>query len=72
MKFNYYPDTDSLYIDLSEKPSTDSKEIADGVVVDFDENGAIVGIDIDHASKIVNLQRIESASLPVSSFSIAS
>ena len=72
MKFNYYPETDSLYIDLSEKSSVDSKEVAVGVVVDFDENGAIVGIDIDHASKIVNLQRIESASLPVSSFSIAS
>ncbi len=70
MKIHYYPETDSLYIDLSEKPSADSKEIADGVVVDFDENGAIVGIDIDNASKIVNLQRIESASLPVSSFSI--
>jgi uncharacterized protein YuzE len=72
MKFNYYPETDSLYIDLSEKPSVDSKEVADGVVVDFDESGAIVGIDIDHASKIVNLQRIESASLPLHSFSIAS
>lgn len=72
MKFNYYPETDSLYIDLSEKQSVDSKEVAEGVVVDFDENGAIVGIDIDHASKIVNLERIESASLPISSFSIAS
>jgi uncharacterized protein YuzE len=72
MRFNYYPETDSLYIDLSEKKSADSKEIADGVVVDFDENGAIVGIDIDNASKVVNLNRIESASLPVSSFSIAS
>ncbi|MBX2991863.1 MAG: DUF2283 domain-containing protein [Bacteroidetes bacterium] len=72
MKFNYYPETDSLYIDLSEEQSVDSKEVAEGVVVDFDENGAIVGIDIDHASKIVNLERIESASLPISSFSIAS
>lgn len=72
MKFNYYPETDSLYIDLSEKQSVDSKEVAEGVVVDFDEDGAIVGIDIDHASKIVNLERIESASLPISSFSIAS
>ena len=72
MKFHYYPETDSLYIDLSEKPSVDSREVADGVVVDFDEQGAIVGIDIDHASKVVNLHRIESASLPISSFSIAS
>lgn len=72
MKFQYYPETNSLYIGLFEKTTADSREVADGVVVDFDEQGAIVGIDIDHASKVVNLQRIESASLPFSSFSIAS
>ena len=72
MKLNYYPETDSLYIDLSEKKSVDSKEIANGVVVDFVESGSIVGIDIDKASKIVNLQKLESDSLPVKSFAIAS
>lgn len=72
MKFNYYPDTDSLYIELSEKPSADSKEVAKGVILDFDDRGEIVGIDIDHASKIVDLKKIESESLPISSFLIAS
>lgn len=72
MKLNYYPETDSLYINLSEKKSADSKEVAEGVVIDFDESGAIVGIDIDHASKIINLQKLESDSLPVKSFAIAS
>ena len=67
MKFHYYRDTDSLYIDLSKKKSVDSKEVARGVVVDFDETGAIVGIDIDHASKIADLRRIESHSLPLKS-----
>lgn len=64
MKFNYYQETDSLYIELSPKTSSDSKEIANGVVIDFDEKGNIVGIDIDNASKIVDLSRIESNSLP--------
>jgi len=72
MKLNYYPETDSLYIDLSEKESVDSKEIANGVVVDFDESGAIVGIDIDRASKVVNLQKLEFDSMPMKSFAIAS
>lgn len=58
MKLNYYPDTDSLYIDLSERTSTDSREISEGVVLDYDENGVLVGIDIDHASKNVELRRI--------------
>ena len=71
MKFNYYPETDSLYIDLSEKTSVESKEVANGVVIDFDDTGAIVGIDIDHASKIADLRRLESVSLPIKSLATA-
>jgi uncharacterized protein YuzE len=64
MKFHYYEDTDSLYIDLAERPSADSQEVAPGVVLDFDKDGQLVGIDIDHASTIVNLTRFEAESLP--------
>jgi len=71
MKINYYPETDSLYINLSEKKSVYSREVAKGVVIDLDELGTIVGIDIDHASKIINLQKLESDSLPIKSFAIA-
>ena len=64
MKIKYYEETDSLYIDLSEKTSAESVEVAPGIVVDFDENNSIVGIDIDHASKTLNLSRVEIESLP--------
>ena len=50
MKINYYPDTDSLYIDLSSKTSVDSREVSDGIVLDYDADGNLVGIDIDEAS----------------------
>ena len=58
MKLNYYPDTDSLYIDLAERDSVDSREVADGVVLDYDAVGNLVGIDIDHASSKVQLGRL--------------
>jgi uncharacterized protein YuzE len=64
MKLHYYPDTDSLYIELSEKPSIDSQEITDEVVIDFDEQGNLVGIDIDNASSKLNLQEITAINLP--------
>ncbi|MBI2844695.1 MAG: DUF2283 domain-containing protein [Armatimonadetes bacterium] len=67
MRFHYYPETDSLYIDLVEKPSADSHEIRPGIVLDFDAEGNLVGIDIDHASKVVNLTRLEIEALPVAS-----
>jgi len=68
MKMRYYKDTDSLYIDLSEKSSVESLEIAPGIVVDFDENNNIVGIDIDRASQILNLSELEISSIPSKKF----
>jgi uncharacterized protein YuzE len=65
MKLIYFPDTDSLYIDLADRPGADVQEIAPGVVLDFHEDGALVGIDIDHASKIVNLHQLETGLLPL-------
>jgi uncharacterized protein YuzE len=65
VKLNYYADTDSLYIDLSEQPSVESREISEGVVVDYDANGNLVGIDIDNASKKVQLQQLILNKLPV-------
>jgi uncharacterized protein YuzE len=64
MKLNYYADTDSLYIGLSEQPSVESREISEGVVVDYDANGNLVGIDIDNASKKVQLQQLILNKLP--------
>lgn len=58
MKLAYYQDTDSLYIDLSEHPSAESVEISEGIVLDYDAAGNLVGIDIDNASRKVQLQRL--------------
>jgi uncharacterized protein YuzE len=71
MKINYYPETDSLYIDLSQKVSADSKEISSGVVVDYDAEGSIVGIDIDNASKKLDLKELILNHLPSKTSTIA-
>jgi uncharacterized protein YuzE len=71
MRYHYYPETDSLYIDLAERPSADSDEVAPGVVLDFDAEGNLVGIDVQHASKVANLSRLEAVSLPVASVTLA-
>jgi len=72
VKFHYYPETDSLYVDLSERTSVDSREIASGVVVDFDAEGRVVGIDIDHASQVASLSRLEIQALPITRLSLVS
>ena len=64
MKLNYHPDTDSLYIDLSERQSVESREISEGIVLDYDANGNLVGIDIDNASTKVQLNELILSKLP--------
>lgn len=65
MKFHYYPETDSLYIDLRDAAGSDTRELGPGIRGDYDAQGRLVGIDIDHASQCVDLSRIEAIALPV-------
>lgn len=63
MRLAYHKDTDSLYIDLSEQVSVESREISEGVVLDYDAGGDLVGIDIDNASRRVQLDQLELSGL---------
>jgi uncharacterized protein YuzE len=71
MKISYYPETDSLYIHLSEKESTESLEISEGIVADYDESGNLVGIDIDNASRKVQLEDLTLNKLPANILKVA-
>ncbi len=64
MRINYYADTDSLYIDFSSKPSVDSREVSEGIVLDYDVDGNLVGIDIDQASTKLEINELVLNKLP--------
>ncbi len=65
MKLHYYPETDSLYIELSEKPGVETREVSDGVNVDIDARGNLVGFDIDRAANRLDLSSLETTALPL-------
>jgi uncharacterized protein YuzE len=65
MVFQYYSDTDMLYIKLADGISTESEEIAPGVVLDFDEHNRVIGVEIEDASKFIDLSRLELRALPI-------
>ena len=67
MKLNYFPETDSLYIELAERPGADAEEVRPGIVLDLDENGTIVGIDIERASQLLDLSTVDTTNLPFGS-----
>ena len=72
MKLNYYADTDSLYIDLSEGVSVESREVSEGVVLDYDAAGRLVGIDIDNATAKARIHHLVLNRLPATVETIAS
>ena len=65
MKISYDKATDSLYIHLADRASVDSDEVKDGVVLDYDANGALVGIDVQHASKRADITKLSVSHLPL-------
>jgi len=64
MKLKYYPETDSLYIELSSKPSAETREVSEGVVLDYDADGNLAGIDIDNASNKMDLHEVTLSTMP--------
>jgi uncharacterized protein YuzE len=67
MKLKVDHEADALYLTLSEEPARESEEVSPGIVVDFDENGQAVGIEMLHLSKRVsaaNIQRLLFESVP--------
>ena len=58
MTLNYDSATDSLYIDLSTKPNSNSREISEGIVLDYDVDGNMTGIEIDKLINKVDLDKI--------------
>ncbi len=70
MKLHYYKETDSLYIEFRPGPGAESREVSDGLNVDLDSEGGVVGFDIDHASRRLDLSTLETESLPLHSIKV--
>ena len=64
MRIEYFPETDSLYIELVDRPGCDTREIEEGIVLDVDEQGRAVGLDIDQASKHLDMGTLRLKQLP--------
>ena len=65
MKLHYYPETDSLYVEFKAGPGAETLEVTDGLNVDLDASGDVVGFDIDHASRRVDMSTLETEALPL-------
>ncbi|MEW6003525.1 MAG: DUF2283 domain-containing protein [Nitrospirota bacterium] len=58
MKIEYSKEADAIYVYFKEEFVAKSKEIEDGVVVDFDEKGQLIGIEVLDVSQRFSLSDI--------------
>lgn len=65
MRFSYHSDTDSLYIHLSEQPGTDVYQVGEEIVLDLNEHGELVGIEVQNASRNADVSVLNIGSLPL-------
>jgi uncharacterized protein YuzE len=65
VKLHYYPETDSLYIELRAEPGAEVREITEGLNLDLSATGEIIGFDIDNASRRLDLTTLQTVALPL-------
>ena len=64
MTFEYFPETDTLYIALRPGPSADAAEVAPDVVLDYDADGGVIGLTVEHASERADLGSFTVTQIP--------
>ncbi len=55
MKFEFDPQADAVYLELTDADVNESKEVQPGIIMDYDAEGRIVGIEVLHVSKRTQL-----------------
>ena len=58
MKLTIDREADALYLDLDEAPAAESEEISPGVILDYNANGKVVGIEMLYLSKRVSPDKL--------------
>ena len=64
MKLSHDAETDMLYIEFEDRPSLESFELCDGIVVDLDADEHVVGIEIEWASRKLDVERLRAVLEP--------
>ena len=59
MKLEYFPDTDTLYLTLKQGPGTNAEEVAPNVVLDYNAEREVIGVEIEQASKMTELDNAQ-------------
>jgi uncharacterized protein YuzE len=51
MRIQYFPDTDTVYMQLNNNPVSETRDLDENTLIDVDVRGNLVGITIEHAKE---------------------
>ena len=55
MKIQYFPDTDTVYMELTDKEVVETIDLNENTVIDLDASGNVVAITLEHARERANI-----------------
>ena len=58
MKMSYFQDTDTLYIEFKEADVVETKDLDENTLLDFDADGNIISITVEHASNRTDVHQL--------------
>lgn len=58
MKIKYFEDTDTALLEFSDRPIFETKEINENIYLDFDKEGNLIGMTIEHALSQANINEV--------------
>lgn len=64
MNIKYFKDTDTLYIEFKARPVAETRDLDENTVMDFDANGQIVALTLEHASERADIPRLSFEQFP--------
>ena len=65
MKIQYFSETDTLAIELTNKPVVSTDTVTDDLILDYDDEGKVVAITIDNCSKNVDAINLQTLDVPL-------
>ncbi|MGA2796136.1 MAG: DUF2283 domain-containing protein [Thermoguttaceae bacterium] len=65
MKVKYFPDTDTLLVNFSDKKIAETHDLNENVLVELDKNGNVVSMTIEHAKQQMDVSEFSYQLAPV-------
>jgi uncharacterized protein YuzE len=58
MKIKYFPETDTVYFQLTEHEVFETKELNENTTLDLDSSGNLVAITLEHAQSLATISEL--------------